>query len=151
MHCKSANPAPTADMYCRQLRFPQRWYQLQACCRRRISDAVREFPLRWETENDGKQPNGLERQPGIPEMVDAHDGKILILRCPNHRQLEIPPCGKGSRVLRHPLNFCQVQTDSEEAKASYRGECPAAVLKEIKRMFIYYIDREAICQEKYRK
>ena len=38
-------------------------------------------------------------------MVDAHDGKILILCCPNHRQLEIPPCGKGSRVSRHPLNF----------------------------------------------
>lgn len=64
-----------------------------------------EFPLQRETENDGKQPNGLERQPGIPEMMDAHDGKILILRCPNYRQLKIPPCGKGSRVSRHPLNF----------------------------------------------
>ena len=61
-----------------------------------------ELPLRWETENDGKQPNGLERQPGIPEMMDAHDGKILILVCPNHRQLEIPPCDQGSRVSRHP-------------------------------------------------
>ena len=84
-------------------------------------------------------------------MMDAHDGKILILRCPNYRQLEIPPCGKGSRVSRHPLNFCRVQTDSEEANASFCGGYPAAVLKEIERMFIYYIDREAICQEKYGK
>lgn len=88
-----------------------------------------ELPLRWETENDGKQPNGLERQPGIPEMMDAHDGKILILVCPNHRQLEIPPCGKGSRVSRHPLNFCRVQTDSGKANASFCGGYPAAVLK----------------------
>ena len=109
-----------------------------------------ELSLRWETENDGKQPNGLERQPGIPEMMDAHDGKILILVCPNHRQLEIPPCGKGSRVSRHPLNFCRVQTDSEEVKGSYRGGYPAAIRK-IERMFMYYIDREVICQEKYGK
>ena len=62
-------------------------------------------------------------------MMDAHDGKILILCCPNHRQLEIPPCGKGSRVSRHPLNFCRVQADSEEANAAFRGGNPAAVLK----------------------
>lgn len=84
-------------------------------------------------------------------MMDAHDGKILILRCPNYRQLEIPPCGKGSRVLRHPLNFCRVQADSGKANASFRGGYPAAVLKEIEHMFIYYIDREVICQEKYGK
>lgn len=35
-------------------------------------------------------------------MMDARDGKILILVCPNHRQLEIPPCDQGGRVLRHP-------------------------------------------------
>lgn len=84
-------------------------------------------------------------------MVDAHDGKILILGCPNHRQLEIPPCGKGSRVSRHPLNFCRVKTDSGEANVAFRGEHPTAGLKEIERMFKYYIDREVICQEKYGK
>ena len=84
-------------------------------------------------------------------MMDAHDGKILILRCPNYRQLEIPPCGKGSRVLRHPLNFSQVQADPGEANVAFRGEHPTAVLKETERMFIYYVDREVICQERYGK
>lgn len=59
--------------------------------------------------------------------------------------------GKGSRVSRHPLNFCRVQADSEEANAAFRGGNPAAVLKGIKRMFVYYIEREVICQGRYRK
>nr|DAE64383.1 MAG TPA: hypothetical protein [Caudoviricetes sp.] len=73
--------------------------------------------------------------------MDAHDGKILILRCPNHRQLEIPPCGKGSRVSRHPLNFCRVQADSEEAKASYRGGYSVAVLKR-NRTYVHILYRQ---------
>lgn len=74
-------------------------------------------------------------------MMDAHDGKILILRCPNHRQLEIPPCGKGSRVSRHPLDFCRVQTDPGEANASFRSGNPAAVLKR-NRTYVHVLYRQ---------
>ena len=74
-------------------------------------------------------------------MMDADDGKILILRCPNHRQLEIPPCGKGSRVSRHPLDFCRVQTDPGEANASFRSGNPAAVLKR-NRTYVHVLYRQ---------
>lgn len=49
------------------------------------------------------------------------------------------------------LIFCRVQTDSGEANVAFRGERPTAVLKEIGRMFTYYIEREVICQERYGK
>lgn len=80
-------------------------------------------------------------------MVDAHDGKILILGCPNHRQLEIPPCGKGGRVSRHPLDFCRVQTDSGEANVAFCGGSPAAVPKNRTYVHILYRQRDDMSRE----
>lgn len=74
-------------------------------------------------------------------MMDAHDGKILILGCPNHRQLENPPCDQGSRVSRHPLDFCRVQADSGKANASFRGGYPVAVLKR-NRTYVHILYRQ---------
>lgn len=55
--------------------------------------------------------------------------------------------GKGSRVSRHPLNFCRVQTDSEEAKASYRGGYPAAIRKNRTYVHILYRKRGDLSRE----
>lgn len=58
---------------------------------------------------------------------------------------------KGVAFHGTPLDFCRVQTNSGESNVAFRGEHPTAGLKEIERMFKYYIDREVICQEKYGK
>ena len=61
-----------------------------------------EIPLRRKAEDDGKQTDGFQGQPGIPEVLGTHHREIPVFWCSYYWHCSSPFTGGGCRVSLHP-------------------------------------------------